>query len=31
MEYYDALAEEQFRKILEKLAEDDEWVERHLF
>ena len=31
MEYYDALAEEQFRKILEKLAVDDEWVERHLF
>jgi len=31
MVYYDALAEEEFRRILRRLSEDDDWVNDHLF
>jgi len=31
MVYYDTLAEEQFRRILRRLSEDDDWVNDHLF
>jgi ABC-type nitrate/sulfonate/bicarbonate transport system substrate-binding protein len=31
MVYYDALAEEQFRRILRRLSRDDDWVNGHLF